>query len=262
MLENQIDRVYCQGYLDSLLKYDQYKYTFGEIVDKDSPHQTFGFSRDILNMKCIDIDAIESNMSEQNDQTMDCACSIAKFDVVSRRYTSKKLLLVELKLNCISSRNLTKSVYVGKIDHSRDLLVGEKLHRSNIFLVTDKVKNSAKHDVYRISKDSNGSKLKNVVVMSPTEFNSFIGFEHNFPYIPINNPNDIIQSIKNASKDIDKLVGVIEYWKKEVCCYKSLYNHNEVENIRKNLKIGVHRIINAMPSGYDKEYITLCFEDI
>jgi hypothetical protein len=125
----QADRVYCREYIDTLIKYDKYKYSFGQIIDKDSPGNTFtfGFSNDILAMECIDIDAYETSQAGLNDQTMDCACPIARFNDTTRMYSDGRLLLVEFKLNCVN-HCLGKSVYTGKISHTRRLLVSERLH--------------------------------------------------------------------------------------------------------------------------------------
>jgi len=46
MNETQKDRVYCQQHIDNLTHYDQFKYSFGDIICKDSPNMNFGFSQD------------------------------------------------------------------------------------------------------------------------------------------------------------------------------------------------------------------------
>jgi hypothetical protein len=257
----QVDRVYCREYIDTLNKYDKYKYSFGQIVDKDSPGKTFGFSDDILAMECIDMDAYETDQAGLNDQTMDCACPIAKFNDTTRIYSDRKLLLLEFKLNCVN-HCLGKSVYTGKMSHTRQLLATERLHGENIFIFTDSVKSKAVRQVNSWKMGSNSAVLKNALVMSPKELNNYIGFESNFPYKYRTNVDDIINSILANVDNVDQLVSELEKWKKEAEKFKKQQNIIESRYIIEILKRVVLESVDYVKDEIGREYIKLCICDI
>jgi hypothetical protein len=177
MNEPKANRTYCREHIDSLDSYDAFKKSFAEIIDKDSPGKSkkFGFSNNVLSMVCIDMDAMEASQSGLHNQTMDCVCPIARYDRKRRTFSAKKLLLVEVKLNCTTHR-LGESDYTGKISHTRSLLVGEMLHETNVFLFTKAVKGIAKSNVERWKRGSHGNRFKHVSIMTPDDFSNYIDF--------------------------------------------------------------------------------------
>jgi hypothetical protein len=263
MEESQINRVYCPAYLDELKQYTRFKTTFAEIIAKDSSRRNFEFSEQILEMHCLDVDALEAHRGGPSDKTMDCACPIAKFNDVSRDYTTQKLLLVELKLNCVGHR-LSREDYVGKITHTRALLLSTAhLHDAQIFLFTDSVKSRVKHDVERWKRGSGASELQNVQVMSPKELNDFIGFECFYPYHPLNEASAIQQKLQEKAKDVDALVAEIQHWRALAQRYKYDHNLQESTHIYDILRQTIRPILLAMPAESDeKMYLSLSVNDL
>lgn len=72
-------------------------------------------------IKCLALDDYETKFcGGSKDNTMDAAVGIS--DYQNNRKVNHRLLLVELRLDYQSSRNLEKSSLVRKIKHSKDLL--------------------------------------------------------------------------------------------------------------------------------------------
>lgn len=262
MTEAKIERVYCEHVVGGLDYDDSVKKSFAEIVDKDSPGKSFGFSEEILKMSCLDLDEIEMSKSGDNDKTMDCSVGIGKFNEKKRTYAATKLLLVELKLNC-KKHNLKQEHYCGKIAHTRNMLSGTPLHSENIFLFTSAVKGRAIREVFSWSQGSNGSVLKKVHIMSPEEFNDFIGFESQYPYKPINDEARIIAEIKGSFEEsIDKLASTIDDWKDKGQTYIHRNNRQEASHIFKHLKSTLSSIVDKIEAEDDREYILLKIDEL
>jgi hypothetical protein len=81
---------------------------------------------------------------------------------------------------------------------------------------------------------------------TPADFNCYVGFERCFPYIPFNDPNAIINSLKYHSNDFDELYEEFETWKNKADNYKYQGNSNESDNILDALKCGVRDIADAI----------------
>lgn len=82
-MEDRMERVYCHSVVADMDDMPAKK-TFAEIVAKDSGDRSFGFSSDVLSMLCLDLDAIESLRSGDNEKTMDCSVGIGRYNVTQR----------------------------------------------------------------------------------------------------------------------------------------------------------------------------------
>jgi hypothetical protein len=107
----------------------------------------------------------------------------------------------------------------------------------------------AKYQLNRYKQGTSKKQLSNIILSTPSDFNCYIGFELNFPYIPINDPNVIINSLKYHSNDFDELYEEFETWKNKADIYKYQGNSNESDNILDALKCGVRDIADAIPNG-------------
>ena len=235
------------------------KKSFAEIIDKDSHGKSFGFSNEILSIECVDLDDVESaSAGSHTDKSMDCTFGIGQFNIVTRGFSSRRLLLVELKLNC-TKHNLSPSDYTGKITHTRLLLkdVMTDLDESNIFIFTSEVSSKAKSDIFRWSQGSDGKILKTVLVHTPKEFCSYIGFQHEFPYTPLNSTDKISAELNEVANDTDQLAQVIQHWKKTALDYLYKGNRPEYEHITKTVKTIASKIIEGINPEVDHDYLIL-----
>ncbi len=259
-MEDRIERVYCHSVVADMDDMPAKK-TFAEIVAKDSGDRSFGFSSDVLSMLCLDLDAIESLRSGDNEKTMDCSVGIGRYNVTQRVFAGRMLLLVELKLNCVN-HTLGASHYIGKVRHTRDLLADRNIHGSHIFLFTGQVKGKAQRDVFGWSRGSNGNVLKTIRIMTPVEFNGYVGFESQYPYKPINDGQTMAAEIAGAAVDAVSLAEVIEKWKQKGIAYRHAGNMPEACHISHTVKSAAAAVVDNMEPGVDREYIQLILDEL
>ncbi|MDE6611848.1 MAG: hypothetical protein K2K22_04725 [Muribaculaceae bacterium] len=255
--ETSKERVYNPHLTEAHPIDSQFKMSFAEILHKDYGDNTYGFSADVLGMLCIDHDAWEKSVSgQENDKTMDCSTSIAAFDNNRFSYSHHRHLLIELKLKCVA-HNLNKNDYTGKIGHSRSLLTGHPQHPSNIFIFTEKVQRKAKSDIAQWSRGSGGAIFKSVLAMTPGNLNEYIGFEHQFPYKPLNERQKITEGLTDAHGDPDKLYKILSYWKEQAALHMGAYRHLEYLHICTTIASISDELLDSLPEGIDKEAIRI-----
>lgn len=75
---------------------------------------------------CLDIDEYERFCSGQNDCTMDAAIGIGTYD--QNTVKDQRFLLVELRLGYTNANNLDYQNMSQKIDHTKDILSGSRIH--------------------------------------------------------------------------------------------------------------------------------------
>lgn len=231
--------------------------TFGEIVRKDSPGSSFGFTSDVLSMLCLDHDAVEISRPGSNEMTVDCSTVVSSLEEATLRLKNHRHLFIELKLNC-KAHNLKKADYQGKIDHSLVLIQDHCNHISNVhpdyvFLFTDAVKGRAIRDVNGWSRGSGGSLLKRVVILGPTEFNEYIRFPHQFPYNPKNSQKtieDIFQQVRNLKEDC---LEALDNWYKRAVAYGSAGLTLEQQHIAKTVVHILETWLKEADEGQDME---------
>lgn len=255
-MPSPINRVHRADIVDESAFDLSCKLSFAEIVEKDSPGRRFGFTNDILAMRCIDMDAVEIARSKQLDKTMDCCIGIATLNCQTREYSAHKLLFVELKLNC-KNHNLKQEDYKGKIRHTLDLSSEYQHHRKKIFLFQNPANSKAKRDVAHWCRGSNAGELKDVLVLTPEEFNEFIGFEHRFEHIPLTKTEDIIKSVQYASQSADELMNVIDRWKDSAYNFRLRHNIFEAEHIEQTLRVEVLRVLAQFNDKADRELLEM-----
>ncbi|MCM1066643.1 MAG: hypothetical protein NC418_03600 [Muribaculaceae bacterium] len=258
VLEDKESRVYHAAIVAGHAIDGKMKMSFAEIIEKDSPRKNFGFSPDVLAMQCIDLDALEASRSGDRDKTMDCLTSIGTFNPERQSFVNPRFLLIELKLNC-TNHNLSTSDYTGKVTHTRTLLSGVALHPTNIFLFTESVKSRAKQFVERMSRGSSGKLLGSVAIMSPTDFNNYIGFTHQFPYKPTHSAASITNEISSAASDSQLLVNAFEKWKDIAVGFFYSGNSQETKHIASVLHTEFDRLTLA---DEDRSYLSLLLDEL
>lgn len=156
-------------------------------------YKTGGFNDKIV---CIDLDSYEKiEKSGSPDKTMDAVIGISNYQ--NNRRVSKRLLMVELRLDYKSSRNLSGTELRRKSSHSRELL-GYK-DRWNSLTVE--------------------------------EFNNYFQDAELLPYSPIYSPAQISGEIESCGKDIERIIKISDKWLQEARNYAVRYNFNETESI-------------------------------
>ena len=261
----KIENVYFEHIFDSSVEYAPYRYTFGEIVQKDSGNKNVGFSPRILEMQSLDIDKIEKSKGKDRNSTMDLAIGIADFDDTHREFTKKYLLLIELKLNS-TKFNLKREDLRSKDENTRAMQWGNlSLCQTSVFVFPKNVIGQAKSNLKRWQLGSDGASMKKWVFLSPADFDGYIKFEEDYPYNPItdfgmiNTKIDFFLSneqFEDCANYIDSDV------KKKLEDFHNHYNKQEVRHIVENLQLTSQRVYPNLPDKTDAEYLKLVIEGV
>lgn len=257
--------IYSPDVTDKISETKSFISSFGEIIEKDSGNKKFGFLDRILQMQCLDMDLWEKSISGNPDKTMDCAIGIADFDDKTRRHTSTRILLVELKLNTKSHKStLGAKELIEKVRHSVDLLNIQTVDNHKIFIFPEHQRNIYANELSRWQKGSNRTTFKDWKILNPSQFNNFINFKEDFPYIPINSTETIIESLTTPHKDgeYQLLFDSLSKWKSKLNKYLSNYMKEEASHLRNIVSNTMKQIIPEMPECDDKELIKMEFQNI
>lgn len=258
--ETSMERVYNPDLVKAHPIDSKFKKTFAEILRKDYDNDTYGFSRDILGILCIEHDAWEKSLSGDDDKTMDCSTSVAVYDNTNNHYSNHRHLMIELKLRC-KSHTLGKDVYLGKIGHSRDLLKGHPVHPASIFVFIESVQRKAKSEIAHWRRGSDGSAFKSVIAMTPQNLNDFIGFENQYPYQPINKGEDIRNGLIGVQGDAEKILQMLAHWKQQAIIHLNAYRHIEYVHICATVSSLADLLLDSISDNIDRELIRLELDD-
>lgn len=260
-MTTSLDRVYSEI---SPVFSSKYLHKFKDFLVKDYGSNTFNFDQRILDTICLDMDQIEIDLNNNQNRTMDLAIGIAKYNNTNQSIHDKRLLLVELKLGCLSIDAISKTELMGKDQHTRNLLSEYPVDSFSVFIFTNKVAPQAKSEKARWEKEPNASAIKNWLMMSSTDYNAYIGFREDFPYQPITNLTAISQMIHQLSqeKNYDGCIDYIEEKKYEAEIYKLKYNINECKAITSSLYEAITAILaQEIPTDYS-DYLYLLLGDV
>ncbi len=253
------NNVYHPAQIEESAIAEHFKMTFHEILCKDYKDKTFGFEQRILDIKCIDLDSYEHSNGGTIDCTMDCAIGIASFDATRRAFSSHKTLLIELKLDCESKQErVTRSDLSQKVLHSRDLLISlnHSLDSTSIFIFPKNLKSLYERRLKTWSNSNGGSICKDWIILNPGDFNSYIGFQNDYPYLPINNEETIKKGILDAfGKDVYDFIDRVSEWHGEAMRYKRKYNIDEYNHIMTALSNIVPPVLANVNDTEALEYI-------
>lgn len=211
-----------------LLSHSAYSKGYGLKLNEVSirDYKSGGFNDKIV---CIDLDTYErAAKSGSPNNTMDAAIGICNYQ--NNRRVSKRLLLVELRLDYKSSKNLSGTELRRKSSHSRALLGMEiSIDPNDYFIFDDTIIEESRRKINNLAIE-NGYKDK-WHSQTVEEFNSFVQDAELLPYCPVNSPDRICSEIESCGKDINCLIKISDKWLQEARNYKGRYNFNETESI-------------------------------
>lgn len=207
---------------------------------------------------CLDMDIYETSLSGNNDATMDASVGIADYD--NNRMTNSRHLLVELRFNYKSTNNFDVKNMRNKVNHTKSLLSGERIHDKLVFIYTDDVAPKAKNYFSRLSKQHVDIRCWNAVSVSG--FNTYV-VNKAADYTPINDTKQIESELKaKFQKDgYNGLVRLLDYWINEIKKYEQKYNKQECDLIAKTL-LDVLDQIPVSDDTDEKTYLDLICVDI
>lgn len=240
------------------------KMTFADVLRRDYKNETYGFSRRILSMMAISIDAWELLGTQRPDMTMDTCVGIATHDR-SKQYgtifnsSSHRLLLVEFKLKCKSSTSVRLPDLRKKVRHTRSLFTNHPVDEANIFIFPDGLVSSYRSVLNRFRTGAGKTDYAYWEIMSPKDFNDYIAFEENLPFVPVNKQEDIISDITLAYQNhgVAGLDKSLNRWKTLIMQYKSKYRLQEVDHITMTIKEILQTILHDMSQEDEKGYIEM-----
>lgn len=260
-IDKKIDNVYCEDVLSSCRTYENYKCTFQEIVQKDSGDKDFGFDKKrILKMQSFDVDEIERNTGKSGDKdcTMDLVIGIASFDCTERKFSNRRLLPIELKLNC-KSFNLEKGKLKEKDKHTREMKWNYvPFFSKSIFLFPSGIIDKAKNELGRWKRGSGGSDVKNWVLLTPNDFNNYIVFAEDYPY----SPKTDFSSIENTINEFitEGNIGgctcyLVESVRSRLEVFQKRYKIEEIKYVVECLRKTMDAIYPKLPQSDEAEFL-------
>lgn len=257
------NNVYCEDVITSCSINVKYRFSFNEIVRKDTPSKNIGFRDRIGNMLCLDVDKIEADAKGDSDSTMDLVVGVADFDDVLQKFSLKVLLPIELKLNC-SAFNIRKQMLLHKDSHTREMFSGIALSAISIFLFPNDVVSVAQNILARWKCDSGASLLRNWRFLGQEEFNCYVHFSDEYPYSPKTDFCTFEERIDSylSMTEIEQCANYIDTEIKN-CAehYLHCYDLNELNYIIDCLESKMTEVYKFLPPSanpIDVEYLKLC----
>lgn len=211
------------GIINSHPIYSQCGSTLDAVSKKDYPNEDF-FDKSI---NCLDMDAYETKTCHGcKDHTMDAVIGIKSY--LNNKFHSTRLLLVELRMDYKSEKNLSKTALENKVSHTKDLLGnGSPINVNSFFIFRPGVIQRVKrwfNDMY-----NEGGIIKQCEPLSTTEFNELIKPEGSFPYTPVTDIPKMEKDLRQllVDNDFTKFISQTEYWLKTAFKFHLQYNNNE-----------------------------------
>lgn len=260
-IDKKIDNVYCEDVLSSCRTYKNYKCTFEEIVQKDSGNKDFGFNECIIKMQSFDVDEIERNTCKKSGNkncTMDLVIGIASFDCTERKFSNRRLLPIELKLNC-KSFNLKIDDLKNKDEHTREMeWNGVPFSSKSIFLFPSGIIDIANRFVASKQRGSGGSDIRNWILFDPNGFNDYIHFVESCPYYPETDFSSIENTI-NKFITKDDIEGCTRYLEESVRprleVFQKRYKIEEIKYVVECLRKTMDAIYPKLPQSDEAEFL-------
>lgn len=207
--------------------YSQCGSTLNAVSKKDYPNEDF-FDKGI---KCLDMDAYETKTCHgSKDHTMDAVIGIKSYS--NNRFHATRLLLVELRMDYKSEKNLSKIALEKKVSHTKSLLGNNcPINHNSFFIFRPGVIQRIKRWFNDMSNE--GGIIKQCEPLSTDDFNGLIKPESAFPYTPVTNIPEMEKSLRQllADNDFTKFISQTEYWLKTAFRFHLQYNNNEFYSI-------------------------------
>lgn len=233
---------------------ERFRRRFIEIVQKDSPRQTFGFSPDMQNIACFDLDNAVTSLGGDNKSSMDCLIRIGRFDPRRQNFSGKRWLLVELKLNSSSARIYPNELRK-KVSMTEQGLSQENVDPSRNFIFTEELYPQKRSLFENLKRGSNTQEYKTWRCFSPSRFETFLLFTKNLPYVPDNKSEVIQASLTESETSPDDYDRTLRDWLVKADSYQKLGFRNEYFHILKTLKENFNGYLARLEESEDKDFL-------
>ena len=216
---------------DFLKRHSLYRHcasTLNAVSERDYPNKNYFDTR----IECLDMDTYETkNCGGNADCTVDAVIGVSKCN--NKVVSAHRLLLVELRMDYVNAKNLSKSKLEQKVAHTKGLLSSELPIEKNCFFVfTDNVAPQARSFMTRLMQGS--KQLKTFLVWSVSDFNNNVKSIDEMPYIPINPPDKICKELDGLerNKQWQQLFKQISYWMELASSLqKNLFEYDNIREI-------------------------------
>lgn len=207
--------------------YPIYAKTLQEISHRDYPNRYIFDTR----INCLDIDTYEKTIHKSNaNNTVDAVIGICTC-TNDKRKTAPRLLLIELRMDYKSTRNLSATQMNKKVKYTKELLGADILLDKNNYFIFDK---SVIYQMKRwfATKASEIADFKNNQAWSVEDFCSNIVSYDDLPYKALNDTDIIMQNFQSLidQKNWIGLFSSLRYWIDKAGGYK-YSNIREFQNI-------------------------------
>lgn len=213
--------------------YVQYHKPLHVISLKDYIHESYFQSRP--DIEGIDIDQFEVDHSIDNrDMTMDAMVGVA--DYSNNRTVNNRLLLLELRMDYDSTKNLRHNKLCGKINHTREVIgTSVRVDEEHVFVFRKDVTEEAKKWMFNTSQEYSDAKCW--VAMSTDELENLLQSQACMPYQAKTNMvhEDAVLYDLIVAGEYEKALELIDYWHKQAEQFKIRYQLKEVEHIKLHL---------------------------
>lgn len=204
----------------------KYKVTLSDISERDYPGKNYLPTRS----SALDIDTFESDHAGLLDKTIDAAVGICDYD--GNNHSSKRLSLVELRMNYKSCNSLKHNSLADKVSHTKDLLIDHYIDSLVFFVFTDQVAPQVR-SLFSRWKSENKSDVKNWKAIGVSSYiEDHMKTEADVPYIPHHNLTNLNNSFAKVSDCANALIDLLTYWKQEIDKELTMYHENEVKAIK------------------------------
>lgn len=201
--------------------------TLDSVSKKDYKNEDF-FDKGI---ECLDMDAYETQIRHgSKDHTMDAVMGIKDFS--ANRFCNPRLLLVELRMDYKSDKNLSKTALEKKVSHTKDILGSTiPINGTSLFIFRPGVIQRVRR--WFKDKSQEGGIIRLCEPLSTEDFNELIKPESEFPYTPVTDVHVIEKELRLllSRNDFTAFISQIEYRIKKAMSYRQRYNNAEYDCI-------------------------------
>lgn len=189
--------------------FDRCANTLHNLSNRDYPNR---YSFDVR-IECLDMDVYERSVCGQNpDNTVDAVIGVCNCKN-DKRKTLHRLMLLELRMDYESNRNLSVTQMTRKVAHTRDLLGSDVPIENNSFFIFD---NAVSEQVKRwfVSKRNEGGSFKKCIAWSVNDFYANVISYDDLPYTPLYDKEAIINELSSFvdKSNWKKLFSGLNYW--------------------------------------------------
>ena len=206
--------------------------TLYKVSKKDYKNDDF-FDKSI---ECIDVDSYETarcagHTSMDEQPTADAAIGVRKH-LGGGRFSKPAMMIVELRMDYETGKNLSGSNMSDKIKHTKELLgMDTIMHGTCYFVFRNNVIQVVRSKFDSLKKEHKG--LKKSEAVSTYEFDQLVKSSECYPYQYENDPKEIkAQLLNSLEKDgVGGFVDTVIFWIDKARNYKYRHNLDEYQGI-------------------------------